>query len=44
MNCCKLRYMNDLGGLKAVPGKPNLTIIRVHDSKSPSEKALDLSS
>jgi len=24
-NCCKLRYMNDLGGIKAVPEKPNLT-------------------
>ena len=25
MNCCKLRYMKILGGLRAVPEKPNLT-------------------
>ena len=24
-NCCKLRYMKILGGLRAVPEKPNLT-------------------
>jgi len=25
MNCCKLRYMKMLGGIKAVPEKPTLT-------------------
>jgi len=25
MNCCKLRYMKILGGIKAVPVRPNLT-------------------
>jgi len=25
MNCCKLRYMKILGGIKAVPEKPTLT-------------------
>jgi hypothetical protein len=27
MNCCKLRYMKILGGLRAVPEKPNLTTV-----------------
>ena len=27
MNCCKLRYMKILGGLRAVPEKPNLTYV-----------------